>query len=654
VIVSLPTVAVNATPVNASVGGVLPSEKFSAALAAASGSTPDMSASPKVLGATDRGTVTKGSTKSSTKSSTSSTHSTADVAAPPAGIVPIPSGRIFDTAPFPTFLPLVPESAASGDSGTILDSRPAGNLDHVAAPPAEFAPALPPSPPLPPPVSIPPELGKARPDPTSVAPTSSASPEVPTPVLPTPSGDREPIAASPTDIPLGKPPDRVATIVTRGEQSTKIPSASATAGKSEPAATSSTVVTTEVPSTPAVPPPVSVPAEFLRAPLVPTDVLARAISPQVAAPVLPTPPGDSKSIPAPALDIPKQDAGNEIAPILISGGQVIKASSAVDPSPSKATADTRLPSRDGAAHSAGTSEAKTVPISAFPEQRKAVVDVAPMFVVSAPPLPHGDIKPQSPQKAPNSEGPAPAKPEVAGAPSSSETSQKDGNTDGNAGSPSGNSNSPKPVSAPMAKPGASDAVPQASGPSVPNAVGSAQVSPAIEGKAVATTVSSKTTDPAARNLGQLPTGVTDAEATAENAASHVISSLQAAKLVERAGQTELRVGIPAGEFGSVDIRTSMGRNQFTAEISVERAELGRALTAELPALHNRLAEQRVPPANIILQERSSGGSSGDLRQGSRHNPYSQTIHVTGAGDTDAMPLIALEAMEDSRGLDIHI
>jgi flagellar hook-length control protein FliK len=152
----------------------------------------------------------------------------------------------------------------------------------------------------------------------------------------------------------------------------------------------------------------------------------------------------------------------------------------------------------------------------------------------------------------------------------------------------------------------------------------------------------------------LPTGATDAEATAESAASHVLSSLQAAKLVERAGQTELRVGIPAGEFGSVDIRTSMGRNQFTAEISVERAELGRALTAELPGLHNRLAEQRVPPANIILQERSSGSSSGDLRQGSRHNPYSQAINPPGAGDTDTTPLTALEAIEDSRGLDIHI
>jgi hypothetical protein len=98
----------------------------------------------------------------------------------------------------------------------------------------------------------------------------------------------------------------------------------------------------------------------------------------------------------------------------------------------------------------------------------------------------------------------------------------------------------------------------------------------------------------------------------------------------------------------------MGRNQFTAEISVERAELGRALTAELPALHNRLAEQRVPPANIILQERSSGNSSGDLRQGERHSPYSQPISLPSVGEVETMPLIAIEAMEDSRGLDIHI
>jgi flagellar hook-length control protein FliK len=208
----------------------------------------------------------------------------------------------------------------------------------------------------------------------------------------------------------------------------------------------------------------------------------------------------------------------------------------------------------------------------------------------------------------------------------------------------------------MTKPNANDATTQTSGGiSALNVAGSAQVSqPGVEGKAVAASVSSKTADPAARSLGQSPAGATDVEATADASASHIFSSLQAAKLVERAGQTELRVGIPAGELGNVDIRTSMGRNQFTAEISVERAELGRALSAELPALHNRLAEQRVPPANIILQERSSGQSSSDLRQGPRQNPYSQPIHVLSVADADAMPLVTMEAMEGSGGLDIHI
>ncbi|HXW90257.1 MAG TPA: flagellar hook-length control protein FliK [Terriglobales bacterium] len=205
----------------------------------------------------------------------------------------------------------------------------------------------------------------------------------------------------------------------------------------------------------------------------------------------------------------------------------------------------------------------------------------------------------------------------------------------------------------MAKPNADAPAPQTSGVSATNGVGSAPVSqPSTDGKAVATSESSKTTDAAGKGPGQSTAGVRDPEATAD-AASH-LSSLQAAKLVERAGQTELRVGIPAGEFGSVDIRTSMGRNQFTAEISVERAELGRALTAELPGLHNRLAEHRVPPANIILQDRSSGSGSSDLRQGPRHNPYPQSMSNPEAGERDAGPLIAMEAMEGSRGLDIHI
>jgi hypothetical protein len=86
--------------------------------------------------------------------------------------------------------------------------------------------------------------------------------------------------------------------------------------------------------------------------------------------------------------------------------------------------------------------------------------------------------------------------------------------------------------------------------------------------------------------------------------------LHSAKLLERMGQSEVRLGIQAGEFGNIDIRTSMSHDRVTAEISVEHADLGRALAAELPSLQNKLAEHRISPASLVLQSQTDSSSSG--------------------------------------------
>lgn len=102
------------------------------------------------------------------------------------------------------------------------------------------------------------------------------------------------------------------------------------------------------------------------------------------------------------------------------------------------------------------------------------------------------------------------------------------------------------------------------------------------------------------------------------AEAYPASMISSAKLVERLGASELKLGIRSGEFGSIDIRTSMMRNQFTAEISVERGELGRVLAAELPSLQNRLTEQRIPVTHIVLQNQAGGDSGTSEQQKPRH------------------------------------
>ncbi len=135
--------------------------------------------------------------------------------------------------------------------------------------------------------------------------------------------------------------------------------------------------------------------------------------------------------------------------------------------------------------------------------------------------------------------------------------------------------------------------------------------------------------------------------------------VNSAKLIERIGHTEMRVGIQGGDLGNVDIRTALGKHQFTAEISVERGELGRVMTSELPALHSRLSEQQVPFPRVTIQEYSSGSSS-NLEQRSREErrapqtnsmPREESSRESGPGMFDAMS--ATEANQGS-GIDLHM
>jgi len=144
------------------------------------------------------------------------------------------------------------------------------------------------------------------------------------------------------------------------------------------------------------------------------------------------------------------------------------------------------------------------------------------------------------------------------------------------------------------------------------------------------------------------------EKHAEAAAAYPDTLFQSAKLVERLGQSELRVGIQAGEFGNVDIRTSMAHNQFTAQISVERTELSKALVAELPSLQNRLSDQHLPNSNIILQNPSNSGSP-SFGQGSRESQTTQQSAVPHSSKDELAPAFMgpAEANLSTERLDVH-
>ncbi len=95
------------------------------------------------------------------------------------------------------------------------------------------------------------------------------------------------------------------------------------------------------------------------------------------------------------------------------------------------------------------------------------------------------------------------------------------------------------------------------------------------------------------------------------------AAINTAQLIQRMSESELRVGLHSDEFGNIGIRTSLGHDQLAAQITVERSDLGRALSDQVPALQDKLASEHGVNTKILIQDHSAGFSGG-LDQGSRN------------------------------------
>ncbi len=130
-----------------------------------------------------------------------------------------------------------------------------------------------------------------------------------------------------------------------------------------------------------------------------------------------------------------------------------------------------------------------------------------------------------------------------------------------------------------------------------------------------------------------------------------------AKLVQGMSQSEFRVGMQSPEFGNIDIRTSVTRHLFSAQISVEHGDMAKSLATELPALYSKLADQHVPVANIVIQGQGLATSSGLAQHSQPQTWQPQSNH--GSGNTNSSTVEAIlpvmtEGFDSTGRLDIRI
>ena len=104
-----------------------------------------------------------------------------------------------------------------------------------------------------------------------------------------------------------------------------------------------------------------------------------------------------------------------------------------------------------------------------------------------------------------------------------------------------------------------------------------------------------------------------------------LPSLQSAKLLQTASQSEMRVGLQSQEFGNITIHTSAVGQTVSAQISVEHPELARELAARLPEAQTKFGiSQNVEVRISDGQQFSAGTGSNSSSAGQDQQSYRQS------------------------------
>jgi hypothetical protein len=102
--------------------------------------------------------------------------------------------------------------------------------------------------------------------------------------------------------------------------------------------------------------------------------------------------------------------------------------------------------------------------------------------------------------------------------------------------------------------------------------------------------------------------------------------INSSKLIEKLGESEIRIGLQTHDFGPVEIKTLLQNQELHAHISVEHTALRDALAADLPALQKSFEQQRIAVHSLNIQDHSTawnGGGSSPRHSQQFSNPRNQ-------------------------------
>ncbi len=137
--------------------------------------------------------------------------------------------------------------------------------------------------------------------------------------------------------------------------------------------------------------------------------------------------------------------------------------------------------------------------------------------------------------------------------------------------------------------------------------------------------------------------------------------IQSARVLDRMGQVEMRLGLNSNKFGSIELHTSVNQDRVGANIATSHIELRAAMMAEMPSLERAIAQHQLTLDNLNMDSGLGPhtGNSGDF---SRNSPASRSWNQSagkisdGSKDSVAQEVSVPQtwaASPYSSGLNVH-
>src|SRR5271166_5533856 len=86
--------------------------------------------------------------------------------------------------------------------------------------------------------------------------------------------------------------------------------------------------------------------------------------------------------------------------------------------------------------------------------------------------------------------------------------------------------------------------------------------------------------------------------------------IQSARVLERMGQSEIRLGLNSNNFGSIELHTRVNQDRVGASIATSHTDLRAAMMAEMPSLERAMAQHQLKLDSFNLDSRAGAQPNG--------------------------------------------